>query len=192
MSKPILIEVSARHAHVTQETLKILFGPDAELTIKKDLSQPGQYASNQKIDIVGPKKTITGVSILGPVRTRDQVEVSATDARTLGVDAPIRESGDVDGSAPLKLIGPYGAVEIKEGCIVAKRHIHLRPIDAQEQGVSNGDIVSVKVDSPLNRSLIFGDVVIRVSDKFAPAMHIDTDEGNAVGLKGVVYGTIVK
>lgn len=192
MSKPILIEVSARHAHVTEETLKILFGPEGQLTVKKELSQPGQFASNQKIDIVGPKKTISGVSILGPVRSRDQVEVSATDARALGVDAPIRESGDVDGSAPIKLVGPCGEIELKEGCIVAKRHIHLRPQDAEEQKVQNGEIVEVKIDSPLGRSLVFGDVVIRVSDRFAPAMHIDTDEGNAAGIKDVVYGDIIR
>ena len=190
--KGILVETSARHVHVTEETLKILFGADAKLSVKKELSQPGQYASNEKVDLVGPKNTIKGVSILGSVRGADQVEVSLTDARTLGVVAPVRESGDIAASGACKLVGPCGEVELKEGVIAAKRHIHMTPADAAEFGVCDKEIVSVKVESANGRSLVFGDVVVRVSEKFALAMHVDTDESNAAGLSGVVYGEIVK
>lgn len=190
--KGILVETSARHVHVTEESLKILFGADAKLSVKKELSQPGQYASNEKVDLVGPKNIIKGVSILGPVRGADQVEVSLTDARTLGVVAPVRESGDIAASGACKLVGPCGEVELKEGVIAAKRHIHMTPADAAEFGVCDKEIVSVKVESPNGRSLVFGDVVVRVSEKFALAMHVDTDESNAAGLSGVVYGEIVK
>ena len=190
--KGILVETSARHVHVTEESLKILFGADAKLSVKKELSQPGQYASNEKVDLVGPKNTIKEVSILGPVRGADQVEVSLTDARTLGIVAPVRESGDIAASGACKLVGPCGEVELKEGVIAAKRHIHMTPADAAEFGVSDKEIVSVKVESANGRSLVFGDVVVRVSEKFALAMHVDTDESNAAGLSGVVYGEIVK
>lgn len=190
--KGILVETSARHVHVTEESLKILFGADAKLSVKKELSQPGQYASNEKVDLVGPKNIIKGVSILGPVRGADQVEVSLTDARTLGVVAPVRESGDIAASGACKLVGPCGEVELKEGVIAAKRHIHMTPADAAEFGVRDKEIVSVKVESANGRSLVFGDVVVRVSEKFALAMHVDTDESNAAGLSGVVYGEIVK
>lgn len=190
--KGILVETSARHVHVTEESLKILFGADAKLSVKKELSQPGQYASNEKVDLVGPKNIIKGVSILGPVRGADQVEVSLTDARTLGVVAPVRESGDIAASGACKLVGPCGEVELKEGVIAAKRHIHMTHADAAEFGVCDKEIVSVKVESPNGRSLVFGDVVVRVSEKFALAMHVDTDESNAAGLSGVVYGEIVK
>ncbi len=197
-----IIETSARHVHVTQETLEALFGEGYQLTVKKELSQPGQFASNEKVDVVGYKKDratgqlvetrIKGVSILGPVRKENQVEVSLTDARTLGLSAPVRESGDVAGSAPCKLVGPKGEVELKEGVIAAKRHIHMTPEDAKEFGVENGQIVSVKVLNETGRSIIFGDTVIRVSPKYALAMHIDTDEANAGALSGLVYGEIVK
>ena len=130
------------------------------------------------------------MSILGPLRSANQVEISMSDARTLGVTAPVRESGDIAGSAPCTLVGPNGSVELSEGVIVAKRHIHMRPSDAEELGVKNGQIVSVKIDA--GRPLVFGDVVIRVSEKFMPAMHIDTDESNAAGCAGEVYGEIIK
>ena len=132
------------------------------------------------------------MSVLGPTRKETQVEISLTDARSIGVQALIRESGDIAGSAPITLEGPCGTIELKEGCIVAKRHVHLDPASAEEYGVKNGDVVSVKIESPLGRSLTFSDVVIRVSEKFAPAMHVDTDEGNAAGIKGTVFGTIIK
>ena len=184
MSK-VLVEISARHVHVSQQTLETLFGKGYELTVKKELSQPGQYACNERVDIVGPKRTLSGVSILGPCRAADQIEISATDARSIGVPAVIRESGDTAGSPGCKLVGPCGEVELSEGVIVAKRHIHLDPATAAELGVSDKQIVSTKIDTA-ERSLIFGDVVIRVSDKFSAAMHIDTDEGNAAGIAGAV------
>ena len=174
-----IVETSARHVHVTQEDLEVLFGKGYQLTKKKDLSQPGQYASNEKVTIVGPKKEMTA-SILGPVRSASQVEISLTDARTLGIAAPVRESGDIAGSGACKLVGPCGEVELKEGVIAAKRHIHATPEDAEKLGVQDKEVVSVKIDTD-GRSLVFGDVVVRVSPKFALAMHIDTDESNAAG-----------
>ncbi len=190
--KKFVVETSARHVHVTEETFKALFGEDAKMEVKKMLSQPGQFASTSRVDVVGPKNTIKNVSILGPERKANQVEMSLTDCRTLGVDAPIRESGDIKGSAPIKIVGPKGEVELTEGLIVAKRHIHMTEEDAAEYGVKNGEIVSVKIESPRERTAILGDVVVRVSPKFALAMHIDTDESNALGLQGNAEGTIVK
>ena len=191
MENKVLVETSARHVHVSEATLKLLFGENAELTVKKELSQPGQYASEQRVDLVGPKKTISGVSILGPCRKSDQVEVSATDARTLGVDIAVRESGDTKGTPGIKLVGPCGEVVLEEGVIVAKRHIHATVADAEELGVKDKDIVCVKVNTP-ERSLVFGDVVVRVNDTYALAMHIDTDESNAAGMVPGVMGEIVK
>ncbi len=189
MSKPILVETSARHVHVTAADLETLFGAGYALTPKKDLSQPGQFACEERVDIVGPKRTLSGVSILGPVRPATQVELSLTDARSIGVAAPVRESGDIAGSGACKIVGPKGEVEITEGVIAAKRHIHMTPADAAEYGVEDKQIVCVKVESD-GRSLVFGDVVVRVSPKFSLAMHIDTDESNAAG--GVKEGTIIK
>lgn len=188
-----IVETSARHIHVSKETLKYLFGEDFELVCRKELSQPGQYVSTSRLDIIGPKKTIPGVSILGPTRDADQVEVSLTDARTLGVKAPIRESGDTKGSAPIILRNPENGkeVEIAEGCIVAKRHIHMTTKDAEVFGVKNGEIVNVIVNTP-DRKTIFGDVVVRVKDSFGLAMHIDTDEANAAACSGEVYGEIYR
>ena len=191
MSQKILVETSARHVHVTQEVLEALFGAGHQLVSKKDLSQPGQFASTDKVKVVCPKGELA-MSILGPCRDHNQVEVSFSDARALGVSAPVRESGDIASSAPCKLVGPAGEVELKEGVIVAKRHIHMTPKDAEELGVTNGEIVSVKCESKFDRHLIFGDVVVRVSPKYALAMHIDTDECNAGGLAGEVYGEIVR
>ena len=191
MSKKFIVETSARHIHITQEHLEILFGKDAKLTHKKDLSQPGQFACEERVTIVGPKKELAGVSILGPVRPATQVELSATDARSIGIAAPIRESGDIAGSGACKIIGPKGEVEISEGVIVAKRHIHLTPEAAAELNVNDKDIVWVKVDTD-GRKAILGDVVVRVSEKFAPAMHIDTDESNAVSATRDLEGEIVR
>ena len=186
-----IVETSARHVHVSQEDLETLFGKGYELTKKKDLSQPGQYACEERVDVVGAKKTQKNVSILGPCRSATQVELSLTDARSIGVAAPVRESGDIAGSGPCKLVGPCGEVELTEGVIAAKRHIHATTKDAQDLGVSNGQIVCVKLDTD-GRSLVFGDVVVRVSDSYALAMHIDTDESNAAGCGREVYGEIVK
>ncbi len=189
--KKILIETSARHVHVTSETLKVLFGPEGTLEVKKMLSQPGQFASDKKVKVVGPKGELN-CSILGPERKQDQVELSFTDCRTIGVTAPVRESGDVAGSAPCKLVGPCGEVELTEGVIVAKRHIHMTPEDAEEFGVKNGDIVGVKVLNETGRKLVFEDTVVRVSSSYALAMHIDTDESNAGCLAGEIWGELIK
>lgn len=191
MSKEFIVETSARHVHVTKETLEVLFGAGHELTKKKDLSQPGQFACEERVTVVGPKKELANVSILGPCRKADQIELSATDARSIGIAAPVRESGDVAGSGACKLVGPCGEVEVKEGVIVAKRHIHLTPAEAEELGVTNGEIVAVKIDSA-DRSAILCDTVCRVSENYARAMHIDTDESNAVGAGRNQMGVIVK
>ena len=191
MANTVLVETSARHVHLTEEHIKILFGEGATLTVKKPLSQPGQFACEERVTLVGPKKSIPNVIILGPARSATQVEVSLTDARTLGVDAPVRESGDIAGSGACKIVGPCGEVEISEGVIAAKRHIHLTPADAEAFGVEDKQIVSVKISSA-DRSTIFGDVVVRVSPKFAAAMHIDTDESNAAACGREVFGEIVK
>ena len=190
MSKKFIVETSARHVHLSQEHLEILFGKDAKLTHKKDLSQPGQFACEERVTIVGPKKEMPGVSILGPVRPATQVELSATDARAIGVVAPIRESGDVAGSGGCKIVGPAGEVEINEGVIVAKRHIHLTPAAAEEMNVKDKEIVWVKIDTD-GRKAILGDVVVRVHENFSPAMHIDTDESNAVSAFNGLEGEII-
>lgn len=187
--KKIVVETSARHVHLSEADLKILLGEGNELTVKKMLSQPGQYASNERIDLVGPKNTIKNVLILGPVRKATQVEISLTDARALGVNALIRESGDIAGTSGIKLVGPAGEVEITEGVIAAKRHVHLDTATANEMGLSDKQIVSVKVEG--ERGLTFGEVVVRVNDNFAPAVHLDTDEANAAALSGEVYGEII-
>ena len=191
MAKDFIIETSARHVHVTQETLEKLFGAGFQLSVRKELSQPGQFASGEKVEVVGPKGSLK-CSILGPCRKLNQVELSFTDARTLGVVAPVRESGDVAGSAAVKLVGPAGEVELSEGAIVAKRHVHMTPEDAKNFGVENGQIVKVQVLNETGRKLVFDDVVIRVSSTYALAMHIDTDEANAGALFGDIRGTIVK
>lgn len=189
MENKILVETSARHIHLTREHVDILFGAGHQLTVKKMLSQPGQFACEEKVTVKGEKGELK-MSVLGPERNATQVEVSLTDARTLGVKAPVRESGDIAGSGACTLVGPCGTVEISEGVIAAKRHIHLTPETAAELGLTDKQIVSVKLDT--ERSLVFGDVVVRVSPKFAPAMHIDTDESNAACAFGEVYGEIIK
>ena len=190
MSK-FIVETSARHVHLTEETFKALFGEEATLTVKKMLSQPGQYACEERVTVVGPKKALAGVSILGPYRKADQVEISLTDARSIGIAGVIRESGDLANTPGCVLRGPKGEVTIKEGVVVAKRHIHATTKDAAELNVSNGEIVKVRVETD-GRSLIFDDVVVRVSDSYALAMHIDTDESNAASCGRVQYGEIVK
>ncbi len=179
MEKTVLVETSARHAHISREHLDILFGEGYELTKKKDLSQPGQYACEERIAVIGPKGQFPGVSILGPVRPATQVEISASDARSIGVTAVVRESGDIANTPGCKIVGPKGEIEIENGVIVAKRHIHMTPDDAEKYGLTDKQIVEVKVKSD-ERTLTFGDVVVRVHPNFALAMHIDTDEANAV------------
>ncbi|MFA6627137.1 MAG: phosphate propanoyltransferase [Bacilli bacterium] len=191
MENKVLIETSARHLHVTEATLKALFGEGATLTPRKPLSQPGQYACEQKVTVVGPRKTIENVTILGPCRKSDQVEVSATDARTLGLPIVIRESGDTTGTPGCKLIGPKGEVIIPEGVIVAKRHIHATPEEARQLGIVDKQVVDVKVVND-TRSIVYGDVVVRVRNDFKLAMHIDTDESNAGSITSDTVGVIIK
>lgn len=187
--KKIIVEMSARHVHVTERDLETLFGKGASLTPKRELSQPGQYLCEERVDLIGPKKTIANVSILGPIRPETQVEVSLTDARTLGVEAPIRMSGDVKGSGAVTIKGPVGEVTLTEGVIAAKRHIHMTPEDAEKMNLKDGQTVSVKIGG--ERGLVFDETVLRVSKKFATAMHIDTDEANAVALPRDAVGFIL-
>lgn len=190
MENTFIVETSARHIHLSDKDLATLFGEGHQLTHKKDLSQPGQFACVERVTVVGPKGQLN-MSVLGPTRKDTQVEISLTDARSIGVAAAIRESGDIEGTAGCKLVGPAGEVEIPCGVIAAKRHIHLTPADAEKMGVEDKQVVGVKIETA-ERSLTFGDVVIRVSPKFAAAMHIDTDESNAAGINGTVYGEIIK
>ncbi|MBR2138416.1 MAG: phosphate propanoyltransferase [Bacilli bacterium] len=191
MAKTFIVETSARHVHLAEADFKVLFGENATLTKKKDLSQPGQYACEERVTVKGTKKDLPGVSILGPFRKESQVELSATDARSIGLGIAIRESGVLDGTPGCTLVGPCGEVTLEKGVIVAKRHIHATVADAEELGVKDKDIVCVKVNTP-ERSLVFGDVVVRVNDSYALAMHIDTDESNAAGMVPGVMGEIVK
>ena len=191
MENKILVETSARHIHLTDEAVEVLYGKGATLGVKKMLSQPGQFAStNEKIKLVGPKGEMM-LSVLGPTRKANQVELSFTDARALGLkDVPVRESGDVTGTPGIKMVGPAGELEISEGCIIAKRHIHFNPEEAAAFGVENGQVVKVLIRS--ERTTIFDDVVCRVSPSYALAMHIDADECNAACAFGVVYGESVR
>lgn len=175
--KKFIVEVSARHVHLCKEDVEKLFGPGAKLTYKRDLSQPGQFLSEERVDVVGPKNTFKNVAILGPERPSSQVEISMTDSFTLGVQSPVRESGDTAGTPGLILRGPNGEITLKDGVIVAKRHIHMTPEDARELGVTDKQIVEVHTIT--GRPLTFGDVVVRVSPSFKLAMHVDTDEANA-------------
>lgn len=186
----IPIAISARHVHLTRETLDKLYGKDYELTVYKSLSQPGQFAANEMVTLVGPKNRIENVRILGPLRTKDQVEISKTDEFFLGIDAPVRDSGNVAGSPGITLIGEAGTAAIKEGVIVALRHIHMHPEDAQRFGVNDRDMVSVDVEDE-DRPLTFKNVLIRVSDKFKLEMHIDTDEGNAAEIQSGEEGVLM-
>ena len=184
------IGVSARHIHLTQADVETLFGKGYQLTKKKEL-MGGQFASNELVTIVGLKlRAIENVRILGPVRKASQVEISATDAIKLGIKAPIRESGKIEGSAPIAIVGPCGVIYLKEGCIIASRHIHMSPADALSAGVKNGDIVSVKVEN--ERATTFNNVLIRVDPSFTLEMHIDTDEANAAKISTGMKAEIIK
>lgn len=180
--RTIPVGISARHIHLQQDHLELLFGKGFELTKFKDISQPNQFACNEKVSIKGPRGKIDHVRILGPLRPRTQVEISRTDARTLGVNPPVRSSGDIKDSAPIEVIGPKGSIAIHEGCIVADRHIHMTPKDAQNFGVQDKQKVSVIVEGA--KGGVMGQVTIRVKDTYALDMHIDTDDGNAFGLTG--------
>lgn len=180
-SLKIPVGVSGRHIHVTREHLDILYGEGYQLQPVKDLSQPGQFAAQETVDIVGPKGSFNKVRILGPTRSKTQIEIALTDAMKLGINPPIRDSGDVADSAGVTIVGPKGKVNLQEGVIAAMRHIHMTPADAQLFGVKDKDIVKVRLDG--ERGLIFDQVLIRVNDNFKLEMHIDTDEGNAAMAK---------
>lgn len=186
----VQVEVSARHVHLSQADLETLFGPGATLTPKRDLSQPGQFLSEQRVNLIGPKKRKDNVSVLGPVRKQTQIELSKSDARGLGVKAPLRESGDLAGSGAITLEGPKGTVTLNEGVIIAHAHIHMTNADAQRMGVKDSQHVSVAIGG--ERPITFNDVIIRVSDKYRCRMHIDTDEGNATSLGKLTLGRIIK
>lgn len=175
------VGLSNRHLHVSQSDLELLFGKDYELTIKKPLSQPGQYACEEIVDIVGPKGTLKNVRILGPTRKSTQVEISAADARVLGLDAPIKDSGDLAGSPGCKIVSSKGSTEISEGVILAARHIHMTPEDAEKCGVKDKDLVNVETSG--ERGVVFKNVLIRVSPSYFLELHVDIEEGNAAGLK---------
>lgn len=185
----VIVEISARHLHLSQEHLDILYGAGYKLTPKKDLSQPGQFACAEKVEVIGPKGSMK-MSILGPVRPATQVEVSMTDARSLGIKAPVRESGDVKGSGACKLVGPCGEIDLAEGVMVAKRHLHIVPEDAAAAGIVDKQIVKIAIKSA-ERSLVFDDVIARVSPTCATRVHLDTDEANAAGISGEVEGEVI-
>jgi putative phosphotransacetylase len=187
----IKVEISAKHVHLTPAHVEVLFGKGAKLTFKRELSQPGQFLSEQRVSIVGPKRTMENVAVLGPERSATQVEVSFTDARTIGAEnVPIRESGDLKGSAPVKIVGPAGEIDLPEGMIVAKRHIHITPETAVKYGLKDKDLVTVQTSG--DRALAFGETVVRVSNSFADSMHIDYNEANGAGLSGESTGIVTK
>ena len=181
MGYKVPVGISNKHVHLCKADLEALFGAGAELHNSKSLVQPGQFAAEEKIDIVGPKNTLKGVRVLGPLRPETQVELALTDARVLGLKVPVKMSGDLEGTPGCTLIGPAGSVELKQGVIVAKRHIHLTDDQALEAGVKDGEVVSMRCGSE-ERSLVFDNVVCRVGSKHFKECHIDTDEGNAAGL----------
>ena len=184
------IGISNKHVHVCQEDLETLFGAGYELTNKKDLSQPGQFACEEKVDVVGPKGTIKGVRILGPVRPETQIELAQTDARSIGVNALLRESGKLEGTEGCKLIGPKGEVELDKGVIVAHLHIHFHTDEAAAMGIKDKQMLTVAVRG--QKTVVFADVIARVGDKMKLDFHIDTDEANAAGIAGNVTGEIIK
>ena len=189
MGYKVGIGISNKHLHLSEADLQVLFGEGAALTPYKELVQPGQYAAEEKVDVVGPKGMLKGMRIIGPVRPQTQVEVSLTDARALGIDAPVRESGQLDGSPGAKLVGPAGEIEIDSGVICALRHIHLSPDEAEEAGLKDKDLVDVKVGG--SRPLIFEDVLIRSGDAHRKEFHIDTDEANAAGAANGLEAEII-
>ena len=179
MAYEVKIGISNKHLHLSQEHLEVLFGKGHELTPTKELGQPGQFAAEEKVDIVGPKRTLSGVRVLGPVRKETQVELALTDARGIGIKAPVRESGKLDGTPGCKLVGPCGEVELDHGVIAALRHVHLSAAQAEEAGVKDKDIVSIKIEG--ERGLVFDNVLIRAGEGHERECHLDTDEGNAAG-----------
>ncbi len=186
----VMVEVSARHVHLSQEALDVLFGENHALTHKRELSQPGQFACEERVNIIGPRSSIGGVIVLGPVRPRTQVELSITDTRRVGLNPMIRESGNLEGTPGCVIVGPGGEYELKEGVIVAKRHVHISSKDAEKLSVQEGQICKVNVKCD-DRSLMFDDVIIRVDPKVSRALHIDTDEGNAMNYQIGACGDVI-
>ncbi len=186
----VLVETSARHIHLSKKDFEVLFGKDAKPAIKKELSQPGQFVCVEKVDIIGAKNEIKNVAMLCPFREQTQVEISLTDARKLGIAAPIRDSGDLSGTPGCTLVGPSGALKLEQGVIIARRHIHLDPATALKFILENNQLAEVKITSE-SRSLIFDDVRVCINENFRPAMHIDTDEANAAGITSETYGEIL-
>ena len=184
------VGISNRHVHLSQTDLETLFGKGHQLTPTKNLSQPGQFACEETVNLIGPKGTLSKVRILGPVRNATQIEISKTDSFPLGVTPPVRDSGSISGSAGITIEGPKGRLEIKEGVIIAQRHLHLHSDEAKELGLKDKEWVSVKFEG--DRGVIFNKVLVRVSPNFAKDLHLDTDEANAVGLKNGEMGTIIK
>ena len=189
--RPIPVEISARHVHLSQHIVNVLFGEGHELTPAKTLSQPTEFLATDRVDIVGPREIIHAVGVLGPTREHTQVELAMTDARKLGLNPPVRESGHHEGSASCRLVGPAGEYELDDGVIIARRHIHMSPAEADKLKLKDGDVVSVEIKDCL-RPVIFKDTLVRVKDSFKLSMHLDTDEGNAAGLTPDSYGLIVK
>lgn len=179
MGYKVQVGLSNKHLHLKEEDIEILFGKGHKLTLTKDLVQPGQFACEEKVDIVGPKATLKGIRVLGPARPETQVELAATDARTIGIKAPVRESGKLEGTPGCKIIGPCGEVELDHGVIIALRHVHLNPEQAIEAGLKDKDVVSVKIEG--ERGLVFDNVLVRAGEKHEREFHLDTDEGNAAG-----------
>jgi len=190
MKTKLPIALSNKHVHLSQADIDVLFGEGYELTPIKDLSQPGQYACDEKVDLVGPKRTIKGVRVLGPARKESQIEVSLSDGFTLGTDVPIKESGKLEGTPGVKLVGPKGEVELSKGLIAAGRHIHMHTDDAKEFGVEDKQIVDIQTAG--ERALIFKNVLIRVSPSYALEMHVDVEEGNAAGVKNCDLVELIK
>ena len=190
MGYEVKIGLSNKHLHLQKDHIEILFGKGHELTATKPLVQPGQFACEEKVDIVGPKNTLKGIRVLGPARPETQVELAMTDARTRGIKAPVRESGKLEGTPGCKIVGPCGEVEIDHGVIVALRHVHLSPAQAEEAGVKDKDIVSIKIEG--ERGLVFNNVLVRSGDAHEREVHLDTDEGNAAGCGPDAVCTIIK
>ena len=190
MDYEVKIGLSNKHLHLQKDHIEILFGKGHELTATKPLVQPGQFACAEKVDIVGPKNTLKGIRVLGPARPETQVELAMTDARTIGIKAPVRESGKLEGTPGCKIVGPCGEVEIDHGVIVALRHVHLSPAQAEEAGVKDKDIVSIKIEG--ERGLVFNNVLVRSGDAHEREVHLDTDEGNAAGCGPDAVCTIIK
>ena len=191
MGIKIPIETSARHIHLAEQDFKILFGEDAEMTSKKELSQPGQFLTGERVSVIGPKGCFEHMAILGPYRKESQVEISVTDARKLGIPSVIRQSGDLEGSPGCILKGPKGSIELPRGVIVAKRHIHMTPSDAIRLHVKDNDSVFV-LTKRYERALIYADVVVRVHKNYRLAMHVDTDESNAFANDTEPFGVIIR